>query len=472
MKRLSIRLRLTAWYMAILLASLSLFGIVAFVAMRKGIDKSVDENLGGQADGVAEVMGRVLQQEPAELQDELREHQELREQADFLQVCDQDGRWIYRSRLMEHYDVSVPVKASYSAYNIMSADLPLRVLVREISAGGHKYRIQVAAPMDDFYDAIDQFKLMILLLSPLLLILASAGGYWLSRRALAPVDQITRAAQDINSNSLAKRLDIPQSGDELQRLSETLNSMLGRLESSFNRITQFTADASHELRTPLALMRTTTEVSLRTSQTVADYREAQQEVLAELEKTSSLVEKLMLLARADAGVETLQHTPVNLAECLRDACKDGRILADAKQLIFSEDVEPSELFVEGDSHALRRLFLILIDNAVKYTSSGGSVTVGLKRSNNCAVAECRDTGIGISADDLPNIFERFYRADKARSREVGGVGLGLSIARWVAEAHKGSIEVQSAPGTGSVFRISLPLLQSYASSDRHRFLAP
>lgn len=459
MKRASIRLRLTAWYIAILLASLSIFGAAAFVAMRKGIEKSVDENLEGQADGIEEVMGHVLQEEPARLQDELREHQELREQADFLQVCDQDGRWIYRSRLMTHYEVPVPAKASYSAYNVMSVHLPLRVLVREMKAGADTYRIQVAAPMDDFFDAIDRFKLMVLLLSPLVLILASAGGYWLSRRALAPVDQITRTAQNINSNNLAKRLDVPQSGDELQRLSETLNSMLGRLESSFNRITQFTADASHELRTPLALMRTTTEVSLRTSQTVADYREAQEEVLSELEKTSSLVEKLMLLARADAGVETLQRAPVNVAECLHDTCKDGQILAEAKQLKFAEDIDAQELFVEGDSHALRRLFLILIDNAIKYTPPGGAVTVGLRRSNGSALAEFRDTGIGIAADDLPNIFDRFYRADKARSREFGGVGLGLSIARWIAEAHRGSIEVQSTPSAGSVFRLRLPLLR-------------
>jgi signal transduction histidine kinase len=134
-------------------------------------------------------------------------------------------------------------------------------------------------------------------------------------------------------------------------------------------------------------------------------------------------------------------------------------LADTKQLTFTEDIESSELFVEGDSHALHRLFLILIDNAVKYTPTGGSITVGLVRHDSSALAEFRDTGIGISADDLPNIFERFYRADKARSREFGGVGLGLSIARWVAEAHRGSIEVQSTPGTGSVFRIRLPLLQ-------------
>jgi two-component system, OmpR family, heavy metal sensor histidine kinase CusS len=459
MKRISIRLRLTAWYMAILLASLSLFGIVAFVAMRKGIEKSVDENLGGQADGVAEVMGRVLQQEPAELQDELREHQALREQADFLQVCDQGGRWIYRSRLMTHYDVTVPVKTSYAAYNVTSADLPLRVLVREINAGAQTYRIQVATPMDDFYDAVDRFKWMVLLLSPLVLVLASAGGYWLSGRALAPVDKITRAAEEINSNNLAKRLDLPRSGDELQRLSQTLNHMLDRLEVSFNRITQFTADASHELRTPLALMRTTTEVSLRTSHTVTDYREAQQEILAELEKTSSLVEKLMLLARADAGVETLQRVPVNVAECLRDACKDGQVLAEAKQVKFSAEIDGQDLIVQGDSHALHRLFLTLIDNAVKYTPPGGSVTLGLRRSNGSAIAECRDTGIGVSAEDLPHIFDRFYRADKARSREFGGVGLGLSIARWFAEAHGGSIEVQSTAGTGSVFRIRLPLLQ-------------
>ena len=460
MKRVSIRLKLAAWYVAILLASLSVFGAIAFAVMRNGIEKTVDEHLEGKAAGVEEVMGHVLRQEPARLQEALTQHQELREQADFLEVCDQDGRWIYRSRLMTHYDVPVPSKADYSAYNLLAVDLPLRVLMREMKTGTDTYRIQVAEPMDDFYEAVDRFKWAVLLLSPLVLILASAGGYWLSGRALAPVDKITRAAQEINSTSLTKRLEVPRSGDELQRLSETLNGMLGRLESSFNRITQFTADASHELRTPLAVMRTTTEVSLRTSQTVADYREAQQEVLSELEKTSSLVEKLMLLARTDAGVETLQHAPVNLAECLHDTCKDGRVLAEAKQLKFAENIDSQELFVQGDAQALHRLFLILIDNAVKYTPSGGSVSIGLRQNNGSAVAEFRDTGIGISPADLPSIFERFYRADKARSREFGGVGLGLSIARWVAEAHNGSIEVQSTPGTGSLFVVRLPVLRS------------
>jgi signal transduction histidine kinase len=279
----------------------------------------------------------------------------------------------------------------------------------------------------------------------------------MSQRALTPVDEITRAAQGINSKNLSKRLRVPQSGDELQRLSETLNGMLARLEAAFNRITQFTADAAHELRTPLALMRTTTEVSLRTSATVSEYREAQAQTLEEMEKTSALLEKLMLLARADAGVETLQRSPVNLADIFREACRKVRGLAEAKQVTFHENIGNRTLVVEGDSHALHRLFLILIDNAVKYTPSGGLITVSLARSDEFAVAEVRDTGIGIAAEDLPHIFERFYRADKARSREFGGVDLGLSIARWEAQAHGGEIEVESELGQGSVFRVHLPL---------------
>ena len=387
MKPLSIRLKLTAWFVVVLLANLCVFGIVAFLAMKKGIDRTVDESLEEQARSIEELMGRVIQEEPSRLADELREHAELRTEEDFSQVCDQNGNWIYRSRLMSKYDVPMSGARDRSAYDFRARRLPLRIWIEEMGAGDNKYRIQVAAPMDDFYEALDSFKWVVLLLSPLLVVLASGGGYWLSRRALAPVDRITRAAQEINSTNLSKRLDVPNSGDELQRLSETLNGMLERLEDSFNRITQFTADASHELRTPLAVMRTTTEVSLRTSQTISDYREAQNEVLEELEKTSSLVEKLLLLARADAGVETLQRGSMNLADSLKEACDDGRVLARAKHLTFQENISNPTIMVDGDSHPLHRLFLILIDNAVKYTLSGGSITVSLNRNDRSALAE-------------------------------------------------------------------------------------
>ena len=250
---------------------------------------------------------------------------------------------------------------------------------------------------------------------------------------------------------------MPQTRDVLQRLSETFNGMLERLEAAFKKITQFTADASHELRTPVAVMRTRAELSLRKTRTVAEYREALTQIHAELEKTSDLVEKLMLLARADYGAEVLKLSSANLGDIVRDACSQGRTLSENKQISFNEQIPDSPVLIRADEHALRRLFLILIDNAVKYTPSGGRVEVLVSTENGSALAAVRDTGIGIAAEDLPNVFERFYRADKARSRDSGGVGLGLSIGRWIAEAHAGSIEVQSSPGQGSVFQVRLPL---------------
>ena len=461
MKTLSIRVKLTSWYFVALVLTLAIFGFIAFFAMQKGIENTVDEGLRNQARGIEELITRVVSRETGEqeeLRDELREHSEIRTEADFSQVSDQQGNWIYRTPLMVRYEVPTPPAGQSSVYDLEAKGLPLRALVTKVDFEHQGYTIEVAAPMNGFYAALNQFKWLILLLSPLLVLLASAGGYWMSRRALTPVDEIIREAQSIDSKNLSKRLEVPPSGDELQRLSETLNGMLERLEAAFNRITQFTADASHELRTPLALMRTITEVSLRTSQTESDYREAQMDTLEELEKTSTMVEKLMLLARADAGVETLHRSPLDLADTLRDVCRQGRTLAEGKQINLVEKNLATAVTVDGDRDAVYRLFLILVDNAVKYTPSGGLITVSLAGVDHSVVVEVEDTGIGIASNDLPHIFDRFYRADKARSRELGGVGLGLSIARWEAEAHGGSIEVQSVPGKGSTFRVRLPVL--------------
>ncbi len=457
MKPLPIRVKLTAWYFAVLASTFALFGTIAFFAMRKSIETTVDESLHERAAGIRELMERVVPQGPERLAGELREHAELQEEGNLTQVADPEGHWIYRSRLMGRYDVPAREAASPVIYNLQVQSLPLRILATPANLSGRSYHIQVAAPMDDFQDALDHFKWVLLLLSPLLLLLASVGGYWMSRRALTPVDEIARATQTITSRNLSSRLPVPQSRDELQRLSETLNRMLERLEAAFKRITQFTADASHELRTPVALMRTTAELSLRKPRPEAEYREALTQILRELETTSALIEKLMLLARADSGVEALQFARVDLADNLREACRQGRTLAQAKQISFHEQISEGSVTVEGDAHALQRLFLILIDNAVKYTPAGGLVAVSLTHPDGFAVAEIRDTGIGISEADLPHIFERFYRADKARSREMGGVGLGLSIGRWIAEAHGGTIEVESTVGQGSVFRLRLPI---------------
>jgi heavy metal sensor kinase len=288
-------------------------------------------------------------------------------------------------------------------------------------------------------------------------LLASLGGYWMSRRALAPVDEITQSARSISAQNLAMRLVVPQTGDELERLATTLNEMLSRLDAAFQRITQFTADASHELRTPVSVMRTSAELALRKPRTEAEYRDAMSQILAETEKVSRLIEQLLLLARADSSSTTIPIARTNLNDILEKVWRQASTLPESKNLKSEQFIPQAPVWVRGDPASLERLFLILVDNAVKYTSDGGRIELRLSIDDGFAVTEIRDTGIGIAPEDIPHIFDRFYRADRARSRETGGTGLGLAIGRWIADAHGGEIRVQSKPSKGSSFQVRLPL---------------
>jgi signal transduction histidine kinase len=233
--------------------------------------------------------------------------------------------------------------------------------------------------------------------------------------------------------------------------------MLGRIETAFLRVSQFTADASHELRTPISLIRTEAEIALRKSRDESEYQESLRHILQEAERTSALVEKLLALARADAGREALDIRRLDLSEMVRQIALDWRKMMAFRQLRFTDDVAASNVYVAGDKTALCRMLNILLDNAVKYTPSPGSVDLTLEANDGVALVTIRDTGIGISDDDQSRIFERFYRADKARSRELGGAGLGLAIADWIVAQHHGRILVQSALGKGSTFLVELPL---------------
>jgi signal transduction histidine kinase len=251
-------------------------------------------------------------------------------------------------------------------------------------------------------------------------------------------------------------LSVPHTGDELERLSSTLNAMLQRLDGAVRRMTQFTADASHELRAPLALIRTTAEVALRKERTPVEYREAISQVLAESERTSELVGSLLMLARADAGKDNPPLAPMDLTESVREAFEQGQTLAVEKGIKLESGIPPHPVNIEGDPQAIRRVFLILIDNAIKYTGKNGVVNVSLSTFNGTVKGVVRDSGIGISDRDQPYLFDRFWRADKVRSRELGGIGLGLSIAKVIVERHGGRIEVKSTLGGGSAFSVEFP----------------
>jgi heavy metal sensor kinase len=465
MMPLSIRLRLSAWYFAVLFLALISFGVGTWLTIRQSLLETVDDGLRDHVRGVRAFMD--AQTEAHSLEEtraEFLEYSALGPGGDLFQVCDEQGNWLYRSAPLARNQVGIIPPSKLNGKGLFE-DLKvrharLRLLSARVEVHGQAYAVQVAAPVGELDEALAKYRLALFLLIPAVLAVASGGGYWLSRRALAPVDRIIRDAQSISSQSLQKRLDLPMTGDELQRLSETLNQMLERLDLAFRRITQFTADASHELRTPIAVIRTTAELALRRPRSSPDYECALREILAQSERTTELIESLLTLARADTGNHDLQQGPVSMEKVINEASAIGRMLASSKGLGFTEELAKESLVVQGDAQALRRLVLILIDNAVKYTTAPGAVQVRLGSSDRNAVLEVQDTGIGITPDDLPHIFERFYRADPARGSDSGGAGLGLSIAQWIAQQHGGEIAVESRTGRGSTFRVSLPMAKN------------
>ena len=310
--------------------------------------------------------------------------------------------------------------------------------------------------MHEFNRSIEHFESVLLISMPVALFLATLGGYMFSRRALDPVNRIILDAQSIDLHNLSARLAVPCTGDELQRLSETINQMLGRIERSVQQIHQFTADASHELRAPLTLMRTAAEFSLRRERTREELADALSKILRESERMSRLVNSLLLLARTDAGVDYVHLEPLNLAGPVQEAAEQARVLAEAREIDYEIWLPAEQVRVSGDPDALRRVVFILIDNAIKYTPLGGAVSIKLSQQNGLAAVAVEDTGIGLAEADVTRVFDRFWRADKVRSRSEGGVGLGLSIAETIMRLHRGTIELSSKPGRGSVFTVILP----------------
>ena len=457
MTPLPIRLRMTLWYFWVLAAGLLAFAFFTLAALHHAMHRTVDRQLRAHMTAVRQIVNESENGTLGALHDDLDEDVELAPDLTLLEIWARDGHVVYRSAPMNRMHVpdsapkvlDRPATRSYRRHS-------LRVLVRNVATPSASYIVMVAIPINDFVEANHRVENTLWIAIPLLLLLSVAGGYWIAGRALSPIHSMIAAADAIHPGDLSTRLLVPRAEDEVRRLALTLNGMLGRLQAGFERITQFTADASHELRTPIALLRTRTEVLLRHPRSAEEYRAALEANLGELERTSTLLEELMLLARADAGAETLHFADVDLRELVRSTTAVTQPLAEAKDLAWSVDLPDLPIHTHADGAALRQLLLVLIDNAVKYTPEHGSVRIALEASDEAATLEVSDTGIGIAQEILPNIFDRFYRADQARERAAGGAGLGLSIGQWIAHRHGGTIHVRSIPSEGSVFVVTLP----------------
>jgi signal transduction histidine kinase len=284
--------------------------------------------------------------------------------------------------------------------------------------------------------------------------LGCIGGAWLSGRALKPVQDVTNAALAISIENLSGRLPVPATGDEIASLAKVLNSMLGRLEAAVTTLSQFAGDASHELRTPLAVIRTTAELALRRERAPEAYRTALHEIVSESERMTQLIEDLLALARSDAGAVDMPRAAIDVREMLSEVNQEMASLAQAARIRVITALGDRPAIISANRQALRRLFMVLLDNALKYSPAGGDVILRVSREEGLISASVEDFGEGIGEADLPHIFQRFYQADKSRS--VGGHGLGLSLAETIAQSHSAEIEVRSTLGKGTEFRVIFP----------------
>jgi heavy metal sensor kinase len=462
MRRLSIGVRLTLWYLSIFALAQILFGAGMWFILRHNLYDLVDDGLEAQVDDLKNFLQSQPKDSPvAKLQEEVNETYTIEHSGEFLELYADNAQLIYRSPFMQAHQSALLPPDQIQRPIMRSRRIdgrPFRFALQKLAVNGHAYTVEMGIPADDVVETLHLFRFYLLMFAPLLLLVAAGGGYWLSRRALSPVDALVRTAREVSGTNLNSRLQKLNTGDELQRLSDTLNEMLDRIESAFLRITQFTADASHELRTPVSLIRTEAELALRRSRGEAEYQESLRHILLEAERTTVLIEQLLSMARADSGREALHLQPVDLRQTLRSLVDGWRQVATIRDLQFSASLDAAETFVMGDETLLRRLADILLDNAFKYTPSPGSVHLSLGSKGECAVIAVQDSGMGVAEEDQGKIFERFYRVDKARSRAQGGAGLGLAIAQWIVTQHRGSIGVESRLDHGATFRVELPMI--------------
>jgi heavy metal sensor kinase len=460
----SLSFRLVAWYAGVLTVVFVLLGALTFLFLRHYLEANVLDIQARRARQIADTLvipsGRGGEQA---LRGEVERLYSPEANDRFIRISRADGTLVYASGPPrgEHFDPArVPAagtqggagsrKVRLAGGSLLIAALPAT------AADGTRYRVEVGTSGAPVEGTLTQVLIMLAVGLPVAVAVAVAGGFVLVQRALDPVERIAAKAEAITQHNLSERLPVVESGDELERLSVSLNHMISRLEDAIRGSKQFVADASHELRTPLTVMRGELEALAQDAQLARDTREALGSVLEEVDRLADIVEGLFALSRLDAGEAHSEWVRFDLAALAATTADQMSLLAEDKQVQVACQPSPG-VTVEGDRARLKQVVVNLLDNAIKYTPRGGRVSLSVRREGDFALLEVTDNGIGIPAEALPHVFKRFFRVDGSRSREQGGAGLGLSIVKSICLAHGAEVEVLSTPGRGSTFRIRQPV---------------
>jgi heavy metal sensor kinase len=432
----SIHFRLTVWHALLLATLLAVFGIWTYLGLKEHLELSLEDSLAKQAEQIGETLiVNIRHSGEPYVVDEIKEHFAPEINGRFVRVTRSDRSVLYVSGLPKDGSFDPARLPSLSQVNEgahLRKENPTaggEVLVYSLpfqSREGDQFLIEVGAPYRHVGAVLEELLVVLAVAFPVAILLAIGGGYLLMRRALKPVAEITSRAEGITSRNLSERLPVAHSGDELERLSVSLNRMIARLEESFQHTSRFTADASHELRTPLTILRGELEAIVQRPGLDPEVRETIGSTLEETERLAKIVENLLAISRLDAGEARMERAKFDLAELAKTTTEQMRLLAEDRGISLRCDAS-SSVEVEGDKFRIKQIVVNLLDNAIKYTRDGGAVEIKVTEFDKRAVLEVKDNGMGIPADALPHVFERFYRVDKARSRQMGGAGLGLSI---------------------------------------------
>jgi len=464
-KALPIRVRLSLWYFAIFATGACLLSATSWWMLRRSVDATEYHDLQERAEDVQLLLAHGRPDTTIEeLRAEFNSIYSLKDDGKWLQVLDQNGNWLYRSRRLVSENLQLPLPGQLppqgQIVEFHQGTRYVRALAYPIAAGGRLYSVQTGMALNKSMALLSTFGTSLLLLTPAVIVVAALGGYWMSRKALQPVALLAEKTRIITDRNLDSRLPVPAANDEISDLSQTLNQMLERIDKAFASVRAFTGNASHELRTPIALLRTEIEVALFRPREVKEYQETLARLHDETIRMTNLIENLLSLARADGGAEVMSREPIEVVSLFRKVDQTWKEMASRANISFRSEMQSGDLVVLGDAASLVRLLSILIENACKYTPEGGAITVNATASGESVVLSVRDTGIGISADDLPYIFNRFYRATHPGIGVLRGSGLGLALGKWIAERHGTQLLVDSQQGMGSCF--SFVLDRSYA----------
>jgi heavy metal sensor kinase len=454
----SVRVRMTLWYTAVLACVLVAYAVTVFLFLRHALYRDLDRRLHDDLDLVQEEVeatddGRLVWRGSGH-PDEAEESATVRGR--WLEIWSREGQLLLRSATGDPLALGAPDGAADAGpVSLRHGAARVRVASGVRAIAGVPVMVRAARSEEEVRHELQELLVIQGIGLPVALALAAAGGYHLARRALRPVARMVDKARWISAERLGERLPVENARDELGLLAAAFNDTFGRLESSFDQLRRFTADASHELRTPLTALRSVGEVGLQERPDDKLFAEVVGSMLEEVDRLTRLVDTLLTLSRADAGQVRLAHEPVDLTRLARNVVQHLGDLAEDKGQQLEVEADGA-VEVRGDWLVLRQALVNVLDNAIKYSPLGTPIRVRIGRDGDSAWVSVSDRGPGIAEEDRERIFERFYRVDKARSREQGGAGLGLALAKWGVETHRGRIELETELGRSSTFRIVLP----------------